>query len=72
MTGFLKAVGRFWYDFIIGDDWKIAVAVVTGLVVVWMLVEFSPLSDTVITLTGAVLVMLLFALSLFIDTRERS
>jgi len=69
---FLRAFGQFWYDFIIGDDWKIAVAVVTGLIVVWMLVEFSPLSDTVITLTGGVLVMLLFALSLFIDTRERS
>ena len=69
---FLRAFGQFWYDFIIGDDWKIAVAVVTALAAVWMLVEFSPLSDTVITLAGGVLVMLLFTLSLFIDTRERS
>ncbi len=28
---FLKAFGMFWYDFIIGDDWKIAVAVVAAL-----------------------------------------
>ena len=21
---YLKAFGQFWYDFIIGDDWKIA------------------------------------------------
>jgi hypothetical protein len=25
--------GRFWYHFIIGDDWTMAVAVVVGLVV---------------------------------------
>jgi hypothetical protein len=68
---FLRAFGQFWYDFIIGDDWKIAVAVVSGLVVVWALVEFSPLSDAVITVTGGALLMVLFALSLLIDTRER-
>ena len=28
---FVKAFFRFWYDFIIGDDWKIAAAVVTVL-----------------------------------------
>ena len=29
----LKAFGMFWYDFIIGDDWKIAVAVVSALAI---------------------------------------
>ena len=38
---------------------------------VWALVEFSPLSDTVITVTGGALLMVCFALSLLIDTRER-
>ena len=38
---FIKAFGAFWYDFIIGDDWKIAVAVVlslaiTGAVMAWV------------------------------------
>ena len=28
---FLKAFGRFWYDFIVGDDWRIAVGVVVTL-----------------------------------------
>jgi hypothetical protein len=27
----LKAFGAFWYDFIIGDDWHVAVLVVLGL-----------------------------------------
>jgi hypothetical protein len=28
---YVKAFLRFWYDFIIGDDWVIAVGVVTAL-----------------------------------------
>ncbi len=27
-----KAFGRFWYHFIIGDDWTVAAAVAVGLV----------------------------------------
>ncbi len=27
----IKAFGIFWYDFIFGDDWKIAVGVISGL-----------------------------------------
>jgi hypothetical protein len=27
----LRAFGAFWYDFVIGDDWVVAVAVVLGL-----------------------------------------
>jgi hypothetical protein len=27
----IKAFGRFWYDFIVGDDWRVAVAVVVAL-----------------------------------------
>ena len=29
----LVAFGRFWYRFIVGDDWTVAVAVVAGLLV---------------------------------------
>ena len=32
---------NFWYDFIIGDDWSIAVGVVAGLVLTAMLVRRS-------------------------------
>ena len=27
----LKAFGAFWYDFIVGDDWRVAALVVAGL-----------------------------------------
>jgi hypothetical protein len=29
----LKSFGAFWYDFVIGDDWRGAAVVVAGLVV---------------------------------------
>jgi hypothetical protein len=29
----IKAFGRFWYDFIVGDDWRVAVAVVLALAI---------------------------------------
>lgn len=31
MIGKLRAFGAFWYDFVVGDDWRVAVAVVVGL-----------------------------------------
>jgi hypothetical protein len=32
-----RAFFAFWYDFIVGDDWRIAVAVVVGLAVTYAL-----------------------------------
>jgi hypothetical protein len=29
----LRAFGRFWYGFVVGDDWRVAVAVVVALAV---------------------------------------
>lgn len=31
----LKAFGAFWYDFVVGDDWRIALGVVAALLVTW-------------------------------------
>jgi hypothetical protein len=33
MTTRLKAFLRFWYDFVVGDDWRVAVAVVAALAI---------------------------------------
>jgi hypothetical protein len=33
----LRAFGRFWYDFVIGDDWVIAAGVVVALLGTWLL-----------------------------------
>lgn len=32
----LVQFGKFWYDFIIGDDWRIAVGVVATITVVFV------------------------------------
>ena len=26
----LKSIGAFWYDFVVGDDWRVAAVVVVG------------------------------------------
>jgi hypothetical protein len=31
VIGRLRAFGAFWYDFIVGDDWQVAVGVVAAL-----------------------------------------
>ena len=36
---FLRNVGLFWYDFVIGDDWRVAAAVVAALIVTALLVH---------------------------------
>jgi hypothetical protein len=31
----LRTFGRFWYDFVIGDDWRLALGVTVSLAVVF-------------------------------------
>lgn len=31
VLGWLKSFGAFWYDFIVGDDWRVALSVVMAL-----------------------------------------
>jgi hypothetical protein len=33
MIRVLRTFGEFWYDFIVGDDWRVAVAVVVALAI---------------------------------------
>jgi hypothetical protein len=37
IVGWLGGFGRFWYGFIIGDDWTVAATVAVALVVTWLL-----------------------------------
>jgi hypothetical protein len=68
---FLKAFGQFWYDFIIGDDWKIAVAVVLGLTVLFLAMTAGIFGDTGLTLLGGTLLVAAFAISLAIDIHPK-
>lgn len=38
---YVKAFGRFWYDFIIGDDWRAAAVVVAALALTALLVHLA-------------------------------
>jgi len=33
----LRTFGRFWYDFVIGDDWRLALGVTVSIAVVFTL-----------------------------------
>lgn len=43
----------FWYDFIVGDDWKIAAGVALVLALDGAVVGYTDASNTVVTLVGA-------------------
>lgn len=68
--GFIRGFGQFWYDFLIGDDWKIAFAVVTTLVIgAFVLLNFTPPEQVFTPLLGAGL-MAAFVIALKIDIRD--
>ncbi len=66
---FVKAFGRFWYEFIIGDDPKIAVAVVVALALLVGALSIGLLGDAGLAVLGGVLIVAAFAVTLIIDTR---
>ena len=35
----LRAIWAFWYDFVVGDDWRVAVVVVAALALTALLVR---------------------------------
>jgi hypothetical protein len=37
ITRWLKGFGRFWYGFVVGDDWTVAATVAVALAVTWLL-----------------------------------
>lgn len=41
MTRWLRSFGAFWYDFVIGDDWRVAAFVVVALGVTALLVHLA-------------------------------
>lgn len=41
MIARLRAIAAFWYDFVIGDDWRVAVGVVAALALTYGLSRSS-------------------------------
>ena len=63
----LKAFGAFWYDFIVGDDWRIALGVVLALAVTYVLSRATPHSWWIVPVAIGVLL----PFSLWRATRKR-
>ena len=34
---YLRSFGRFWWDFVVGDDWRVAAALAGALGLTWLL-----------------------------------
>lgn len=66
----LRSFGRFWYDFVVGDDPKTAVGVVLALGVALAALAAGA-GDTAVALTGGIVVMAAFAVGLAVDIRPR-
>ncbi|MFN8221922.1 MAG: hypothetical protein U0R50_01590 [Gaiellales bacterium] len=67
----LQAFGRFWWDFVIGEDWRIA-AGVTAILALGAVLVAADVSDTVVTLTiGALLLAFVSATIVATGLRAR-
>jgi hypothetical protein len=67
---FVKGFGRFWYDFLIGDDWKIAAAVVTVLTVGAIAVAVGSFDSHVLAAVLAISVAAAFTAVVLVDARS--
>jgi hypothetical protein len=65
----LRGIGRFAYDFVIGDDWKIATAVVSALLAGVLLLVAGVPSEVTVPVTAG-LVGMAFTAALVIDVRR--
>jgi hypothetical protein len=65
---FVRGFFQFWYDFVIGDDWKIAAAVVTVLIAGALAVLAGAGDSALLAPLLAVGVGAAFTVSLLIDT----
>lgn len=53
--GRIRAFGAFWYDFVVGDDWRNAVAVVVALLVTYAVAQTAVPEWWIVPLAVAVI-----------------
>lgn len=70
MRGAVRAFGRFWYDLVIGEDWKLAAGVGGTLALVTTAMVTGLLAGWAIPVAGVGLLLACFAAALLIDARR--
>ena len=69
---FVRGFGRFWFDFIVGDDWRIAVGVVVVLAAGALLVAGGEASDHLVAALVAAGIILVAMASIVTGARRAS
>jgi len=68
---FVRGFGQFWYDFLVGDDWKIALAVLIVLVPGGVLVAIGLGGSSILPPLLAAALVCSFVAAVLIDVRSR-
>lgn len=68
---YLAGFGRFWWDFIIGEDWKIAAGTVAVLAAGGALIAGTGLPDSVLTVAVGAAIVTVVAVSIVAAARGR-
>ena len=68
---YVAAFGRFWWDFIVGEDWRIAAAVGVVLGAGLVLTAWTGLSDAVLTVGVGVALVAVVVVSIVLPARAR-
>jgi hypothetical protein len=67
---YVKGFAQFWYDFIVGDDWKIAAAIATTLAIGAVVASQTTTGAHWLAAVLGVALALAFVVSLTIDVRR--
>jgi hypothetical protein len=70
MLRFARAFGRFWWDFVIGDDWRIAAGVVCVLAAGALLVADTRVSHALVAVLAAAGIAAVALCSIVLATRR--
>jgi hypothetical protein len=60
---YLKGFGRFWFDFVVGEDWRIAAGVVAALGLGALALRAQLVSDSLLAVLVAAAIVLVVVLS---------
>ncbi|HST19391.1 MAG TPA: hypothetical protein VLK36_17250 [Gaiellaceae bacterium] len=72
LRGALRAFGRFWWEFVVGDDWKIAAGVASALGVGAVLAATASVDAGWVAPVAGCCVLLAFAIVVVADVRGRA